>query len=126
MKTHDLARHLRHLAKILDALPNEELDFFDPRKVQRPPPDNADIPVALSTLVSLAEFDKRQWEDLIKEFGFPIDLRPRDASRDVLGKLLNYLATNRDARERVVIRAREGRTKTSPELMRALNLLLKN
>ena len=125
MKTHELARSLRRLAKILDEQPDEDIDNFEFGRSRRPPPDSAEIPVALSTLVSLSEFDKSQWEQLISEFRFPISVRPRDASRDILGKLLKYLEQNPDARRRVVFRANEGRSKTSHELMRALDLLLK-
>jgi hypothetical protein len=125
MKTHELARYLRMLAKLLEESPDEQLESFNLGRGKRPPPDSANIPVALSTLVSLSEFDKTQWENLIKEFGFPISVRPRDASRDVLGKLLKFLEQNPDARRRVVFRAHEGRSQTSPELMRALDLLLK-
>jgi hypothetical protein len=125
MKTHELARILRRLAKLLDDQPDEDIDSFELGRSRRPPPDSANIPFALSTLVSLSEFDKGQWEQLINEFHFPISVRPRDASRDILGKLLKYLEQNPDARRRVVSRANEGRSKTSPELMRALDLLLK-
>jgi hypothetical protein len=124
MKSHELAKHLRTLARLLDEMPNDQIEDVNFR-ARRPPPDSADIPVALSTLVSLSEFDKTQWENLIKDFGFPISVRPRDASRDVIGKLLRHLESNPDARRKVVIRARESRSQTSPELMRALDLLLK-
>lgn len=56
--------------------------------------------------------------------GFPIDVRPRDASRDIIGKLLKFLEENPDARNRLNHAAQKGRSETSPELARALQLLL--
>lgn len=125
MKTHELADALQLLAKALRRTPNVWLDEFTELKHNRSSPDAASIPVALSTLVALAEFDKSQWESLIRDFNLPIEIRPRDASRDILGKLLKHLEQNPDARNRMVHRAQEGRSKTSPELMRAMQLLLK-
>src|SRR6185437_5408483 len=74
MKTHELARILRRLAKLLDDQPDEDIDSFELGRSRRPPPDSANIPFALSTLVSLSEFDKGQWEQLINEFHFPISV----------------------------------------------------
>jgi len=105
-------------------LPDQELDDFRlaPRQTK---PDPASIPMALSTLVALARFDKAQWLEIIRQYNFPIEIRPRDASRDILGKLLNHLEQNPESRKRLSIDAQRARPDTSPELMKALQLLLK-
>jgi hypothetical protein len=126
VKTHDLARALETLARGLRAAPNMPIEdvsfpFGHPRR--RPEP--SEIPMALSTLVALADIEKSQWIDFIRANGFPIDIRPRDASRDVVGKLLRYLEQTPEARKRITNVAERTRSQTSPELQKALDFLLK-
>ncbi|HXA39205.1 MAG TPA: hypothetical protein VNW53_09410 [Phenylobacterium sp.] len=125
MKTHEVARMLTLLASALKRGPNVPLEDLGTERVTRAKPDPSTIPVALGTLVALSEIDKQQWLDLIRENGFPIELRPRDASRDILGKVLRYLEQNPAARQRLTNSPRE-RSTTSPELRRALDILLKS
>jgi hypothetical protein len=127
MKTHDLAKHLTSLTKALRQLPNMDLEDLGFAEAKRPRVvDQSSIPVALSTLVALNDIDKRQWLSFIDENQFPIDVRPRDASRDILGKLLRFLEQNPEARGRLTNSAQRERTSTAPELRRALDLLLKS
>lgn len=124
MNTHDLANALSTLAKVLRAGPN--MDITDLKSVQsKTPRSSAEIAVNLSTLIELSKIDKARWAELISEYNFPIEIRPRDASRDVLGKLFNYLDENPSAQERLKISATRGSGTGSPELMRALGTLLK-
>jgi hypothetical protein len=123
MKTHELAKALSSLARLLLAVPNQPLEEFVSGRSQSKV-DSASIPVALSTLVALSEIDKGQWLGFIREHNFPIDVRPRDASRDIMGKLLRYLEQNREARERLTKAVQTSRSETSPELMRAFKVLL--
>lgn len=125
MKTHDLAKSLEVLARILRSGPNVAIE--DLRLVDhiRRKPSPSEIPVALSTLVSLADIERVQWIEFIRSNGFPIDIRPRDASRDVVGKLLRYLEQNPEARRRMTNVAERTRSQTSPELQKALDFLLK-
>lgn len=127
MKTHDLAKHLTTLGKVLRQLPNMQLeDLSLVSAPQRRLVDDSSIPVALSTLVALNDIDKRQWISFIHENQFPIEIRPRDASRDILGKLLKFLEQNPEARGRLTNAAQRERASTAPELRRALDLLLKS
>jgi hypothetical protein len=121
MKTHEIATALTLLARLLKSGPNVPLEEFG--QTSRKAPDAGEIPVALSTLVALSGIEKAQWLALIKEHNFPIEIRPRDASRDILGKLLNYLEQNADAREKLVSNVQ--RVRPSPELRRALDILLR-
>jgi hypothetical protein len=124
MKTHELAKALTTLSNLLRSAPDQELDGVR-LGLRRPRPDAASIPMALSTLVALSRFDKAQWLEIIEQYKFPIDVRPRDASRDILGKLLNHLEQNPESRNRLTVDAQQNRSETSPELMKALQLLLK-
>lgn len=126
MKTHDLAKALETLSRILRVGPNvllDEMNSFEGLRRRRPEP--SEIPLALSTLVSLADIDKFQWLEFIRSNGFPIEVRPRDASRDVVGKLLRYLEQSPEARKKITNSAERSRSQTSPELQKALDFLLK-
>ena len=125
MKSHDLAKALKSLASLIESSPNvpiEELNVGSRNMLQR---DSGQLAVSLSTLVDLSRVDKQQWLSFIDELNFPIDVRPRDASRDILGKLLNYLDANPNARQRLKTQAAVKGSKESPELMKALASLLK-
>jgi hypothetical protein len=133
MRAHEFAQHLIKFAKLLRNGPDFELDdisFPSPifRRAERlsisksRPSD--DLPVALSALLSLSRFDKQEWISLIQDIGLPIEIRPRDASRDILGKVLRVLEDDPTSRELLNNRVRSTSTKASPELMRALGSLL--
>lgn len=127
MKTHELAKALETLARFLRNSPSVPIeDMQSQTALQRRRPAPSDIPLALSTLVSLADIEKSQWIDFIQANQFPIDVRPRDASRDVVGKLLRYLEQTPEARKRMTNVAERTRSQTSPELQKALDFLLKS
>jgi hypothetical protein len=127
MKTHDLAKQLSTLSRVLRQLPNMQLEDLGYVSVpSRRSVDQSSIPVALSTLVALNDIDKRQWIAFIQENNFPIEIRARDASRDILGKLLKFLEQNPEARGRLTSAAQRERTSTAPEIRRALDVLLKS
>lgn len=124
MKTHELARALTALGKMLRNLPNEEMGSFEERVGRTDRQKAAEIAVSLSTLASLSTYGKQEWTDFISDFDLPIEVRNRDASRDILGKILKYLEENKDVRERIVIGAQGKRGSSSNELNRALRILL--
>jgi hypothetical protein len=125
MKSHELAQALTMLARILKSGPNVDLaqlrlkDMFGGHSSQ-------ELALNLSTLVSLSSVDKSKWLELIKEHGFPIEVRPRDGARDIFGKLCSYLEANPQAQERLKQSATRATSKSSPELMKALATLLKD
>jgi hypothetical protein len=124
MKTHQVANTLKLLAAALEAGPNIELR--DDILLGKPsvPPDTSTMALSLSALTDLARIDKRQWLAFVKENSIPLNLRERDASRDILGKVLAYLEKNPAAQERLKQSARRKSGQTSPELMKAFALLL--
>lgn len=125
MKSHELAQALITLARLIKSGPNVELAQLKVREVFESH-SNRDLALNLSTLVSLSSVDKQRWMELIRENGFPIEIRPRDASRDIFGKLCAYLEKNPQAQERLKANVTKTSGKSSPELMRALATLLKD
>jgi len=123
MKTHDVAQVLVQLARLLRSGPNVELADFQPANSNGRKSD--EVIIGLSTLVDLSRVDKSQWLSLIQEHQFPIEVRPRDASRDILGKLLTYLEKHPEARQKLKENVSKRTSHASPELMKALNILLK-
>lgn len=132
MKAHQLAGALRILADLLKSGPNIEInelsipEQFPGREltskvsVKR----NEDLPIALSALLSLSRIDKMEWVNLVSDLGLSIDIRPRDASRDILGKVLRVLEREPEARALLSKKVNSREAKASPELVRALSSLL--
>ena len=125
MKTHDLAKALAQLVKVLRALPNQDIDDLAPALSRSIPGRVSDVGVSLSALASLSKFNKADWEQVARDFELPVDIRPRDAARDVMGKILTYLAENDSERKRVEMKARTA-TDAPSELSSALRFLLSN
>lgn len=130
MKSHELAKNLMTLAKILKSGKDVDIDELSFSQFSLPKSANAsinedEIPHALNMLVSLNNVEKHQWLSLIEEFGFEIDVRHRDAKRDIVGKLLNYLTDNPEERKRLTGGKTKTSVKASAELSEALSILLK-
>jgi hypothetical protein len=132
MQTHELAEALRKLASFLKRCPNIDINDMSfllgmelpARRLE--PKSKDDLPIALSALLSLSRIDKNEWIELISDLGLQIEVRPRDASRDILGKVLRVLEAEPDARDRLQRRVRNKEAHGSPELARALSSLLNN
>lgn len=133
MKTHDFAEALKKLASALKKAPNLDLDDMESfshllsDRPPRPPTQPEDIPWALNALLSLSQVDRREWIQLATDLGLSLDIRARDASRDILGKVLRALEAQPEARSLLESRARNAPVKatgSSPELARALSSLL--
>lgn len=124
MKTHELAKALKLLAEILKSGPNVPLEDAELRHVGEGK-SMQHIAVNLATLARLSQIDKQQWITLVETYEIPIEIRPRDASRDIMGKLLRHLEANPEEQERIQ-KPKAGETsESSPQLMKALSLLLK-
>lgn len=125
MKTHEFAKALDLLSRLLKRNKSIELQYLELSDRLGAEVSGASIPIALSTLVALSKFDKTQWLEVIRLYEFPVEIRPRDASRDILGKILKHLEESPDARLKLASQANRSIGKTSPELLSALQLLLK-
>ena len=125
MKTHEIAKSLTALAKILRSLPNQELANFGEAVASTKEAKSVDLGVSLSTLAVFSTYGKTDWQTVIADFQLPIEIRPRDAARDVMGKILTYLAENNQERDRIAQKA-SGDMETTSELSNALSFLLQN
>jgi hypothetical protein len=126
MKIHQLAKGLRTLSELLERAPDSDLDSIFVSDRNPKPIPTSQIAVNLSTLAELARLDKQQWLTFVREYNIPIDTRPRDAARDILGKVLTYLESNAEARRALKEKATKRASETSPELMKAFAFLLKD
>jgi|26BtaG_2_1085354.scaffolds.fasta_scaffold17965_2 hypothetical protein len=126
MKTYEFANALTLMAKILKSMPNQELsDLNLPLGAARSEGvERNEAVVGLHTLANLSKIDKKQWVDLIEEHGFDIPVRPRDASRDIIGKLLRYIDKHESAQQAIKKSAEQSNNKSSKELSRALSILM--
>lgn len=132
MRTHELSKALSSLSKVLKAGPDVEIEDWSIlsglknfKSNKGALVDEGDIPSALYTLVTLNDVSKSQWLNLMVDFGIDVDIRPRDGNRDVVNKILSYLAVNPDARNRLLKSSSRKNVTESSELANALNLLLK-
>jgi hypothetical protein len=125
MKTHDIARSLEQLAAFLRAAPNMQLSDASLRKGDHSSEVRMrDIAVNLSTLAELSRLNKREWQGVITHYALPVPIKTTDSTRDLLGRLLNYLEKNPQERERLRKEASPSSAEASPELLRAFKVLL--
>lgn len=128
MKTREVSKVLYTLARLLDTCPNMEIDQAIGR-VEKAPKNkqmsSEALVVNISTLLKLSAIDKQQWLDFAKSNGISLELRPRDASRDVLGKIFKYLENNPEALAKIERRVESVSPTISVELANALRLLMR-
>ena len=126
MKTYEFAKALTMLAKILKSMPNQELEelSFTSDSSNIDSSERREAIVGLHTLANLSKIDKKQWLELIDEHNFDIVVRPRDANRDVIGKLLKYIDQNKNAQLAIKKSAEQPNNLSSKELTRALSILM--
>lgn len=126
MKTYEFANALSQMAKILKSMPNQEMDNLSFQSLDKIGSGNKKekAVVGLHTLATLSKIDKSQWLDLIEEHDFNIPIRPRDANRDIIGKLLSYIDKNESAQESIKKSAEKSGGMPSSELSKALSLLM--
>ena len=136
MKTHEIARALMLLARMLKDEPNVELkDWPGPPNRRKGGSDAADKPgsngtstadagLALGVLLGLSRYSKGEWRVLISEWGLPVEIRRSDSVRDLVGRLLNYLEDHPDVAQRIKDDSTKKSTKASPELLKVLSILL--
>ncbi len=125
MKIHSLAKALRTLANVFETCPNIEVKDLGSILGQSSETYSKQVALNLKTLHSLSKISKKEWVKLIQGYGFSIDLKPRDSSRDVIGKILNYLDSNPEA---VDILKKKGNVPSEgpSALSQALDILLED
>lgn len=129
MKSHDLAKQLQVLARVLKRSPNIELEKMEISDFASPffgdNLEHNDLSKEVAKLATLNRVEKKRWIQLIEDFGFDIYIRDRDGNRDIIGKLLNHLKDNDKDLKRLFAKQPAKGTGESSELASALTILLK-
>lgn len=127
MKTHEFAYALEQMAKALRSQPNMDIrNLIKIVSVDQSQLVSDRIAPNLTTLATLSQFSKGQWKEIIDVYELPVVIRPRDAARDVLGKILRYLNDNPSARKDLLRGSLPNKGAVSKELMRTLDFLLEH
>lgn len=133
MKTHELAKALTHLSRVLRAGPNIELDdlvnlstYADakPTRAKRDDRETGEKGAALALLSEMSNYSKKELADLAQSLGIPVEVRPAYSVRDVLGKILNYISENPDVKLRLAAPPPSLQSPKSSSLARALSILI--
>ena len=128
MTTHQLARALSNFSRLLRDLPDMPVEEFlyDVRESRHPrqrESKNDAVAVNIATMAALARIGKDNWMEIIRQWDLPIVVPRKDSARNIMGSVLRYLERNPGEIHRLQHVA--GRTsKASPELMKALSILM--
>jgi len=126
MKTHELANTLTKFAKFLYSMPNMELEEFKPYGAkQKNASDDTSIESSLKVFFELTKIDKKQWINLINNYGFNINIRYKDGRGNIILKLLTYLNKNDQAKNSLLNDIDNKNDNVSTELVKALRILLR-
>lgn len=137
MKTHELAKALTQLSRVLKAGPNIEFEeltnlstYLSAKKSVRPTTkktieaSTSEQGAGLALLAQMANYKKQDLLALAEALDIPLEIRPADAVRDVLGKILKYINENPEVKERLG----NGNDRQIPEstssLAQALSILM--
>ena len=127
MKTHELAKALRQLAKILETSPNIEFNESTNLSIgESSAMGTSSIAVNIHTLHTLSKIEKRQWIAFVEEFKFPINIDNRDSSRNIMGKILSFLDANPSAVNLIKNKSKASKSAPPSALTQALDILLRD
>lgn len=131
MKSHDIARALTHLSRVLRAGPNVDilevgnLDVHaSPKQKRKRSEEIEERGAALALLSNLAEYKKAELVELIRSLDLDVEVKPTDSVRDLLGRTLKFLSEHPEQRERLARPRSSPSTSVSPTLARALTILM--
>lgn len=127
MKLHKLAREMQVVAQKLMKLPNVEVkSLLDENSEEHIFAHYSGLPTGgkgfIRSIVELSKIGKKEWKHLIEEFSLPIEIRARDATRDLQDKVVRYLAENPSALDN--LQRERSSTQMGAPLQSALNRLL--
>ena len=125
MRTHDMAKMLNELARILKSGQNVELkDIVINSKTTYKELNKEEIALNISTLLALSKIKKRTWVSFIEENRWPLEMQHRDSARNLIGKILKYLDGHPNALKKLKNEVASHRGQGSMELLNALSSLL--
>ena len=126
MKSHSLARELIDLGEALLKGPNVETKsqaFRAGLLGTTGANPEAEMAFGVTTLAQLSRFKRTEWINFARQHNLAIEFNERDSSRNIMGKIMSYLADRQPELERVrdsVARS----TGSSNRLNQAFNTLL--
>lgn len=137
MKTHELAKALTQLSRVLKAGPNIEFEeltnlstYLSAKRPARSAPKKAvDASVTeqgagLALLAQMANYKKQDLIELAEALDIPLEIRPADAVRDVLGKILKYINDNPEVKNRLGQTNTRQMPESTSSLTQALSILM--
>lgn len=127
MKSHSLARELIALGEALLRAPNLETKNFSSLLNVSGVPGRKDqeMVFGVTTLAQLSRYSKAEWLNFAESHNIPIDFNGQDSSRNIMGKIMSYLADNQSEIERVRDSVADD-AGSSNRLNNAFSILLKN
>jgi hypothetical protein len=128
MKTHSLAKELIALGNSLLGGPNMEtkgLSTILSGKAHSDSRSNTEMTFGITTLAQLSKHSRTEWIDFATTHSIKISFTARDSARNIMGKIMSYLAENESEIQRVRLSVAHSK-EPSNRLNQALNILLKN
>lgn len=127
MKSHSFAKELIAFGEALLKAPNmdtRQLNFVGERNIGGKVGQTAEMAFGITTLAQLSRFSRSEWVEFVREHQIPISYNDRDSGRNIMGKIMSYLAESDSEIER--IRTSVSQPGSSNRLNQALNTLLKS
>nr|WP_315384226.1 hypothetical protein [uncultured Sphingomonas sp.] len=127
MKSHSLAKDLIALGEALLRAPNVETKSLNSLVSLPAAPSKQDQEMAfgVTTLAQLSHYSKAEWLSFAENHNIPIEFNRQDSSRNIMGKIMSYLADNQSEIERVRDSVADV-SGSSNRLNNAFSILLKN
>lgn len=126
MKTHSFAKELIALGEALLNGPNVDTkDISLGNLHSSPDTGEAEMAFGITTLAQLSKFSRSEWVQFTEDHKIPVSFNQRDSGRNIMGKIMSYLAQNDNEIQRVRDSVKQGGG-SSNRLNQALNTLLKS
>jgi len=127
MRTHELARVLQGLSRLLLAQPDKDLANIGSSAIRTRRARSTDRhrrQLRFEQLTQVLSLTKPQLREIVQRFDLPIAITDRNSSRDILGRLIVLFRKRPDLVERIRNNTVHARKDANPQLQAALELLL--
>lgn len=128
MKTHSLAKELIALGEALLRGPNvdsKKLGMTDLSSASNSTETEAEMAFGITTLAQLSKYKRAEWVQFASDHSLPVEFNERDSARNIIGKIMSYLANDEQEIQRVRQSVSHSKA-SSNRLNQALNTLLKS
>lgn len=128
MKTHSLAKELIALGEALLQGPNidsKKLGMIDLSSTTKDSDSEAEMAFGITTLAQLSKYTRVEWVQFARDHSLPVNFNERDSARNIMGKIMSYLANDEHEMQRVRQSVSQAKP-SSNRLNQALNTLLKS